>query len=129
MALVQVYGIAVDYRHLSIIADYMTFEGGYKPFNRSGMDKSSSPYQKMSFETTSVFLTDATMCVLMPSINPLPLRTNEALFFSTLRSHSGVATMTYCTMFRLPWCWAKSWRVARAALNSSSLLSWKTWLD
>jgi len=58
----KVYGIAVDYRHLSIIADYMTFEGGYKPFNRSGMDKSSSPYQKMSFETTSVFLTDATMC-------------------------------------------------------------------
>lgn len=57
----KVYGIGVDHRHLAIIADYMTFEGGYKPFNRAGMNMSTSPYQKMSFETTTVFLADATM--------------------------------------------------------------------
>ena len=59
----KVYGIGVDHRHLTIIADYMTFEGGYKPFNRAGMNESTSPYQKMSFETTTAFLADATMYV------------------------------------------------------------------
>jgi DNA-directed RNA polymerase I subunit RPA1 len=57
----SVYSIEVDPRHLFLIADYMTFEGGYRPFNRVGMSASTSPYQKMSFETTSAFLTDATM--------------------------------------------------------------------
>ncbi len=57
----RVYGIAVDYRHLSLIADYMTFEGTYKPFNRIGLESNSSPFQKMSFETTMQFLKSATM--------------------------------------------------------------------
>ncbi len=57
----QVYGIAVDYRHLSLIADYMTFEGSYKPFNRIGIEGNSSPFQKMSFETTMHFLKSATI--------------------------------------------------------------------
>ena len=56
-----VYGIDVDARHLSLIADYMTFEGGYKPFNRIGIESSVSPFAKMSFETTFHFLTDATL--------------------------------------------------------------------
>ena len=30
------YGIDVDKRHLTLIADYMTFDGTYKPFNRIG---------------------------------------------------------------------------------------------
>ena len=30
------YGITVNPRHLSLIADYMTFDGTYKPFNRIG---------------------------------------------------------------------------------------------
>ncbi len=55
------YGIAVDYRHLSLIADYMTFEGSYKPFNRIGLESNSSPFQKMSFETTMQFLKSATI--------------------------------------------------------------------
>lgn len=54
-----VYGISVDPRHLSLIADYMTFEGGYKPFNRTGIETSTSPLLKMSFETTMRFLTEA----------------------------------------------------------------------
>ena len=57
----QVYGIKVDPRHLSLIADYMTYEGTYKPFNRVGMEANSSPLQKMSFETTMHFLRGATV--------------------------------------------------------------------
>ena len=55
----RVYGITVDYRHLSLIADYMTYDGQYKPFNRIGMETNSSPFQKMSFETTIHFLRSA----------------------------------------------------------------------
>jgi len=53
------YGINVDYRHLSLIADYMTFEGTYKPFNRLGIKSNASPLQKMSFETCLQFFKDA----------------------------------------------------------------------
>ncbi|KAI8918337.1 hypothetical protein DFJ77DRAFT_547101 [Powellomyces hirtus] len=56
-----VYGINVDKRHLSLIADYMTFEGQYKPFNRMGMASNPSPFAQMSFETTTNFLTTATL--------------------------------------------------------------------
>jgi len=48
-------------RHLTLIADYMTFGGGYKPFNRLGLDSNVSPFLKMSFEQTCVFLTKATL--------------------------------------------------------------------
>lgn len=57
----KVYNITVDHRHLSLIADYMTFEGTYKPFNRIGLESHSSPLQKMSFETTMHFLKMATI--------------------------------------------------------------------
>jgi len=51
------YGIAVDARHISLIADYITYEGGYKPLSRLGMATSTSPLLKMSFETTIGFMT------------------------------------------------------------------------
>ena len=54
-----VYGIEVDPRHLSLIADYMTFDGGYKAMNRIGMADSSSPFLQMSFETTANFMVEA----------------------------------------------------------------------
>ncbi|RUS34142.1 DNA-directed RNA polymerase I complex large subunit Nuc1 [Jimgerdemannia flammicorona] len=57
----EAYGIEVDPRHLTLIADYMTFEGGYKPFNRTGIESNVSPFLKMSFETTCHFLTQATL--------------------------------------------------------------------
>ncbi|KAI9597691.1 hypothetical protein BDF19DRAFT_434176 [Syncephalis fuscata] len=57
----NVYGIGVDLRHLSLIADYMTFEGGYKPFNRMGIDSNTSPFLKMSYEMTCKFLTQSTL--------------------------------------------------------------------
>lgn len=55
------YGIAVDRRHLTVIADYMTSEGGYKPFNRMGLANSPSPFLKASFETTASFVSDAAL--------------------------------------------------------------------
>ena len=57
------YGIRVDRRHLSVIADYMTFNGGYKPLNRMGMEVKPSPLLKMSFETTMKFLADSALFV------------------------------------------------------------------
>jgi DNA-directed RNA polymerase I subunit RPA1 len=54
-----VYGIQVNRRHLTLLADYMTFAGGYKPLNRLGMSSSNSPFQKISFETSVNFLLDA----------------------------------------------------------------------
>ncbi|GAA5886048.1 hypothetical protein JCM5296_007073 [Sporobolomyces johnsonii] len=60
-AVFSVYGIGVDYRHLTIIADYMTSEGGYKPFNRTGLSNNSSPFLKASFETTANFVAEAAL--------------------------------------------------------------------
>ncbi|KAI0677397.1 beta and beta-prime subunits of DNA dependent RNA-polymerase [Trametes maxima] len=56
-----VYKIDVDIRHLELIADYMTFDGGYKPFNRKGISTNPSPFLKASYETTAAFLSDATL--------------------------------------------------------------------
>ncbi|KAJ2390774.1 hypothetical protein H4S02_001675 [Coemansia sp. RSA 2611] len=55
------YDIGVDKRHLSLVADYMTFEGAFKPFNRVGLSSSPSPFAKMSFESTCTFLQEATV--------------------------------------------------------------------
>jgi DNA-directed RNA polymerase I subunit RPA1 len=55
-----VYGIEVDMRHLSMIADFMTFDGGFRPMNRLGMGQlSTSPFGKMTFETATKFIVDA----------------------------------------------------------------------
>lgn len=56
-----VYGIAVDPRHLSLIADYMTYDGEFRPMSRIGMADISSALLQMSFESTSVFMVDAAM--------------------------------------------------------------------
>jgi len=56
-----VYGIGVDARHLSLIGDFMTQQGEYRPCNRSGIEKSTSPFLKMSYETATSFLTDSTI--------------------------------------------------------------------
>lgn len=60
-AVFGVYGIGVDTRHLSLIGDFMTQQGEYRPCNRSGIEKSTSPFLKMSYETATAFLTDATI--------------------------------------------------------------------
>lgn len=55
----NVYGIKVDPRHLSLIADYMTFNGTFEPLSRKGMESSASPLQQMSFESSLTFLKSA----------------------------------------------------------------------
>jgi len=55
------YGIEVDYRHLSLLADFMTVRGEYDAFNRRDIHYASSPLQKMTFETTVSFLLDSTV--------------------------------------------------------------------
>ncbi|KAL5596412.1 hypothetical protein BROUX41_006707 [Berkeleyomyces rouxiae] len=53
------HGISVDARHLNLISDYMTRNGGFTPFNRIGLKGNVSPFTKMSFETTLGFLKEA----------------------------------------------------------------------
>lgn len=55
------HSITVDMRHLNLIADYMTRDGGFKPFSRMGLESSVSPLQKASFETTTGFVRDAVL--------------------------------------------------------------------
>jgi len=56
------YGINVDYRHLSLIADVMTYDGGIRTLTSRGVIRDSvSPLQKMSFEMASRFLTESAM--------------------------------------------------------------------
>ncbi|CAJ2510680.1 Uu.00g063050.m01.CDS01 [Anthostomella pinea] len=55
------HGISVDNRHLNLIGDYMTRNGGFTPFNRMGLKGNVSPFTKMSFETTLSFLKDAVL--------------------------------------------------------------------
>ncbi|KAF7998354.1 hypothetical protein HCN44_009752 [Aphidius gifuensis] len=57
----KLYGITVDSRHLSLIADYMTLDGTFKPLSRAGMEDSTSPLLQMSFESSVGFLKDATI--------------------------------------------------------------------
>ncbi|KAJ2880176.1 hypothetical protein H4R27_004882 [Coemansia aciculifera] len=57
-----VYNIDIDKRHLSLVADYMTFEGGFKPFNRQGLSSSPSPFAKMTYESTCTFLQETVVC-------------------------------------------------------------------
>uniref|UniRef100_A0A4W3IGW4 DNA-directed RNA polymerase subunit n=1 Tax=Callorhinchus milii TaxID=7868 RepID=A0A4W3IGW4_CALMI len=56
-----VYGIEVDPRHLSLVADYMCLSGVYRPFNRIGIESNASPLQQMTFETSFKFLKHASM--------------------------------------------------------------------
>ncbi|KAH9898602.1 beta and beta-prime subunits of DNA dependent RNA-polymerase [Xylariomycetidae sp. FL2044] len=55
------HSISVDNRHLNLIGDYMTRNGGFTPFNRNGLKGNVSPFTKMSFETTLSFLKDAVL--------------------------------------------------------------------
>lgn len=55
----NVYGIHVDPRHLSLISDYMTFDGTFQPMNRKGIETSVSPLQQISFESAMSFLKKA----------------------------------------------------------------------
>lgn len=53
------YGIAVDFRHMSLVADHMSFSGELRPMSRMGIQHAQSPLLKMSFETSMNFLIQA----------------------------------------------------------------------
>ena len=56
----SVYGINVDYRHLTLISDSITSSGRLRVFNRMGsICHNVSPFLQMSFETSIKFLTEA----------------------------------------------------------------------
>ncbi|CAH2048406.1 unnamed protein product, partial [Iphiclides podalirius] len=57
----NVYGITVDPRHLTLVADYMTYNGVFEPMSRKGMESSTSPLQQMSFESSLIFLKEAVL--------------------------------------------------------------------
>ena len=63
-----VYGIEVDSRHLSLIADYMTYNGSVRGMNRMSMEASASPFQQMSFESTIRYLKMAAILGLCDDI-------------------------------------------------------------
>ncbi|KDN53106.1 beta and beta-prime subunits of DNA dependent RNA-polymerase [Tilletiaria anomala UBC 951] len=65
----KTYGIGVSMRHLYLIADYQTANGGFRPFNRSGIADSSSPLLKASFEMTMSFIGDAVLYGEHDSLN------------------------------------------------------------
>jgi DNA-directed RNA polymerase I subunit RPA1 len=58
-AVFQAYGITVDPRHLTLVADYMTHTGEIRAMTRNGIATSASPFLKMSFESTTRFLASA----------------------------------------------------------------------
>lgn len=55
------HGIKVDMRHLNLIGDFMTRNGGFTPFNRNGLKGNVSPFTKASFETTLQVLKEAVL--------------------------------------------------------------------
>jgi len=89
----KVYGINVDHRHLSLIGDYMMFDGSYRSFSRngSGMSCNASPLLQISFETAGNFLINAAtfnrtdnLCTPAASIiTGLPVHTGTGAFFQT----------------------------------------------
>jgi DNA-directed RNA polymerase I subunit RPA1 len=55
------YGVSVDYRHLYLIGDYVTFGGNIKAMNRNWMKYNASPFLRMTFETSVKFITDSAL--------------------------------------------------------------------
>lgn len=64
-----VYGIEVDPRHLSLIADYMTYSGSIRGMNRMSMVASASPFQQMSYESTIHYLKSAVIKGLQDDVS------------------------------------------------------------
>ena len=58
-AVFQAYGIGVNPRHLTLVADYMTHTGEIRAMTRNGIASSASPFLKMTFESTTRFLATA----------------------------------------------------------------------
>ena len=87
----KAYGINVNHRHLSLVGEYMMFDGTYRSFSRngSGISCSASPLLQISFETAGAFLLNAaafnrTDNLCTPSaalVAGLPVHTGTGAFF------------------------------------------------
>lgn len=88
----NVYGITVDPRHLSLVADYMTYNGIFEPMSRKGMEASSSPLQQMSFESSLIFLRDA---VLNSKKDNLKSASSCLMIGQPCRSGTGMFTLQH----------------------------------
>jgi len=53
------YGLDVSYRHLSLIADTMTFFGEIRPMTRKSMSQSTSPFLRVTYEMAQKFMVDS----------------------------------------------------------------------
>lgn len=85
-----VYGIEVDPHHLSLIADYMTYNGTIRGMNRMSMEASASPFQQMSYESTIRYLKWAAILGLYDDIKS----PSAALVFGKpTRGGTGLFTM------------------------------------
>eukprot|EP00917_Polyrhabdina_sp_WS-2016_P030709 GHVP01065490.1.p1 GENE.GHVP01065490.1~~GHVP01065490.1.p1 ORF type:complete len:1923 (+),score=368.52 GHVP01065490.1:822-5771(+) len=92
----SVYGITVDYRHLSLIGDHMTASGSYRSFSRIGMRGASSPFLQMSYETSMGFLSSAVERRAIDNLNspagaiiagrPVPVGSGLCRIFSRLET-------------------------------------------
>ena len=51
----------VDYRHLYLIGDYVTFGGMIKAMNRNWMNYNPSPLLRMTFETSVRYIADSAL--------------------------------------------------------------------
>lgn len=90
----NVYGIDVDPRHLSLIADYMTYNGFFEPMSRKGMEASSSPLQQMSFESSLIFLKEA---VLNTKVDNLRSASSCLMLGQPCRSGTGAFSLQLCS--------------------------------
>lgn len=90
----NVYGIVVDPRHLSLVADYMTYNGIFEPMSRKGMEASSSPLQQMSFESSLIFLREA---VLNAKFDNLRSASSCLMVGQPCRSGTGAFSLQSCS--------------------------------
>ncbi|XP_041979543.1 DNA-directed RNA polymerase I subunit RPA1 [Aricia agestis] len=89
----NVYGIEVDPRHLSLVADYMTYNGVFEPMSRKGMEASTSPLQQMSFESSLIFLKEA---VLNSKKDCLRSASSCLMLGQPCRSGTGAFSLQHC---------------------------------
>lgn len=83
-----VYGIYINYRHLSVLCDWMTFRGKLTPINRNGINRVPhiSALRKSSFEETVEILYDA---AIFSELDELTGVTENIIFGQTCELGTG----------------------------------------
>jgi DNA-directed RNA polymerase II subunit RPB1 len=88
-AILKMYGLAVNYRHISALADVMTYRGKLMSITRHGVNRSDKgPLMRSSFEETVDILYDAAAFGLADDMNGV---TQVFFFFFFLKNAASVA--------------------------------------